>query len=70
MKRIRLSYSTPGGHPLESDKIFIDIRTSELTLMQVLKEIKRIQDENPDYEIFLDGDAHAIAGRIRVRRDQ
>lgn len=54
---------------MESDKIFIDIRTSELTLTQVLKEIERIQEENPDYEIFLDGDAHAIAGRIRVKRD-
>jgi len=54
---------------LESDKIFIDIRTSDLTLAQVIKEIQRIQAENPDYEIFLDGDAHAIAGRIRARRD-
>jgi hypothetical protein len=53
---------------LESDKIFIDIRTSELTLAQVLQEIQRIQAENPDYEIFLDGDAHAIAGRRRLRR--
>ena len=56
-------------HPLESDKIFIDIRTSELTLAQVLQEIRKIQDENPDYEIFLDGDAHAIAGRRKARRD-
>lgn len=50
---------------METDKIFIDIRTSELTLAEVLDEIKRIQSENPDYEIFLDGDAHAIAGRRR-----
>ena len=55
---------------MEYDKIFIDIRTSELTLSEVLREIKKIQDENPDYEIFLDGDAHAIAGRIRIRRDR
>ncbi|MCL2031673.1 MAG: hypothetical protein FWG96_00110 [Methanomassiliicoccaceae archaeon] len=54
---------------MESDKIFIDIRTSELTLTQVLQEIQRIQDENPDYEIFLDGDSHAIAGRKRTRRE-
>jgi hypothetical protein len=52
---------------LESDKIFIDIRTSELTLAQVLQEIQRIQAENPDYEIFLDGDSHAIAGRKRLK---
>ncbi|MCL1811398.1 MAG: hypothetical protein FWG41_04185 [Methanomassiliicoccaceae archaeon] len=54
---------------METDKIFIDIRTSELTLSQVLQEIQRIQDENPDYEIFLDGDSHAIAGRRRLRRE-
>lgn len=54
---------------MEPDKIFIDIKTSELTLAQVLQEIQRIQAENPDYEIFLDGDAHAIAGRRRIRRD-
>jgi hypothetical protein len=53
---------------LESDKIFIDIRTSELTLSQVLLEIQKIQAEYPDYEIFLDGDSHAIVGRIRTRR--
>ena len=53
---------------MESDKIFIDIRTSELTLAQVLDEVQRIQDENPEYEIFLDGDSHAIVGRIRARR--
>jgi hypothetical protein len=50
---------------VEPDKIFIDIRTSNLTLSQVLQEIQKIQTENPDYEIFLDGDAHAIAGRRR-----
>jgi len=54
---------------VESDKIFIDIRTSELTLTQVLQEIRKIQAENPDYDIFLDGDAHAIAGRRRLRRE-
>jgi len=53
---------------LDSDKIFIDIRTSELTLAQVLDEIQRLQAENPEYEIFLDGDTHSIAGRIRTRR--
>jgi hypothetical protein len=53
---------------LEPDKIFIDIRTSELTLAQALQEIKRIQAENPDYEIFLDGDTHSIAGRRKFRR--
>ncbi len=50
---------------MEADKIFIDVRTCELTLSQVLTEVKRLQAEYPDYEIFLDGDAHAIVGRRR-----
>ncbi|MDR3283502.1 MAG: hypothetical protein LBS92_07865 [Candidatus Methanoplasma sp.] len=51
---------------MEADTIFIDIRASDLTLAQALKEIERIQRENPDFEIFLDGDAHAIAGRRKL----
>jgi hypothetical protein len=52
---------------LEPYKIFIDRRTSELTLMQVLQEIQKIQKENPDYEIFLDGDSNAIVGKRVIR---
>ncbi|HKM13787.1 MAG TPA: hypothetical protein VJY42_02575 [Candidatus Methanomethylophilaceae archaeon] len=48
---------------MEEDKVFIDIATSRLTVADTLKEIKRLQIEYPDYEIFLDGDAHAIIGR-------
>lgn len=48
---------------MEPDRFFIDTKTCELTLSEVLKKIKQIQAENPDYEIFLDGDAHAIMGR-------
>ncbi len=50
---------------MEADKIFIDVRTCELKLSQVLAEVKRLQTEYPDYEIFLDGDAQAIVGRRR-----
>ncbi|MDR0522830.1 MAG: hypothetical protein LBG62_00140 [Candidatus Methanoplasma sp.] len=51
---------------MEQDKIFIDIRTSGLTVAQVMREIEKIRAENPGYEIFLDGDAHAIAGRRKA----
>jgi hypothetical protein len=51
---------------LEQDKIFIDINTSNLTLAEVLKEVERLQSENPGYEIFMDGDAHAIVGRRKI----
>lgn len=50
---------------MEADKIFIDITTCELTLSQVLAEVKKLQAEYPEYEIFMDGDARAIVGRKR-----
>ena len=50
---------------MEKDKVFIDIRASPLTMGQVIAEVARLQKENPDYEIFMDGDAYAIVGRRR-----
>jgi len=47
------------------DKIFIDVRTSDLTLSEIFRQIEIIQSDNPDMEIFLDGDRHAIVGRTR-----
>jgi hypothetical protein len=47
------------------EKVFIDVRTSDLTLTEVLREIEKIQADNPDMEIFLDGDTHTIMGRSR-----
>ncbi len=53
---------------MEPDRVFIDIRTSDLTLSQVMSEVARLQSEFPDYEIFMDGDAYAIVGRKRSNR--
>ena len=50
---------------MEPDVIFIDIRTCELKMSQLMAEIKRLQEEHPDYEVFMDGDAYAIVGRRR-----
>ena len=50
---------------MEPDRVFIDIRTSELTLSQMMAEIARLQGEYPEYEIFMDGDEYAIVGRRR-----
>lgn len=50
---------------MEPDKVFIDIRTSDLTLSQMMAEISRLQGEYPEYEIFMDGDEYAIVGRRR-----
>lgn len=52
---------------MEPDHVFIDIRTCDLTLSQVMSEIRRLQSEHPDMEVFMDGDRYAIVGRRRVR---
>ena len=48
---------------MEPDKILIDIRTCELTLSEVMKQIEIWKKEMPDHEIFMDGDAYAIVAR-------
>lgn len=45
------------------DRILIDIRTCELTLAQMMDEIHRLIRENPDDDVFMDGDAYAIVAR-------
>ena len=48
------------------DHIYIDIRTCELTLSEVMAEVQRLIEEHPDQEIFMDGDGYDIRGRDRV----
>ena len=50
---------------MEPDRVFIDIRPSDITLSQMMAEIARLQGEYPEYEIFMDGDEYAIVGRRR-----
>ena len=38
----------------------IDKHTSDMTLDDILKTIEKIQKENPDLEVFFDGDEYAI----------
>lgn len=48
------------------DRIFIDIRTCNYTLGRMMREVERLIADYPEYEIFMDGDAFAIVGRLRV----
>lgn len=43
--------------------VLVDIRTSDLTLTQALDVVDRYQRTHPGYEVYLDGDAHAIVSR-------
>ena len=50
---------------MEPDTVYIDIRTCDLTLSQMMAEVQRLQSEHPEQEIFMDGDEYAIVGRRR-----
>lgn len=45
------------------DTILLDIATCELTLSEVMEQIRQWQTEYPQDEIFMDGDAYAIVLR-------
>ena len=51
------------------DEILIDIRSTEMSMMEVLARIDQY-NQDPRYqnfEIFLDGDRYAIVARPKVR---
>lgn len=48
-----------------ADHVYIDIRTCELTLSEVMEVVHRLIAEHPDQEIFMDGDGYDIRGRPR-----
>ena len=50
---------------MRPDQVYIDIRTCDLTLSQVMARVAELQEEHPDQEIFMDGDVYAIVGRHR-----
>lgn len=43
----------------------IDKNDSSITLKDVLDKIQEIQSENPDLEVFFDGDEYAVCSRPR-----
>ena len=45
------------------DIVLIDIATCELTLSEVMEQIRQWQAEYPHDEIFMDGDAYASVRR-------
>ena len=48
------------------DTVLIDIATCELTLSEVMQQIRQWQAEYPQDEIFMDGDKYAIVRRQAV----
>ncbi len=48
------------------DTIYIDFHTAKLSIVQVLEAVGELKAEHPEQEIFMDGDAYAIVGRVRA----
>lgn len=48
---------------MQHDIILLDVRKCTLTLSEVRSLIKREKAARQGYEIFLDGDAHALVAR-------
>jgi hypothetical protein len=45
----------------------IDRHNTQVTLREVHDKIKEIQEENPDLDVFWDGDEYAICSRPKAR---
>ncbi len=45
------------------DTIILDVKTTSLSLIEVIKKIEALKVKNPDAEYFLDGDTHTIIER-------
>lgn len=48
------------------DTVLLDIRTCELTLAEVMQQIRQWKSDMPEAEIFMDGDKYAIVARTEV----
>ena len=48
------------------DKTLVDVSGADLTLSEILRLVEQIQSDNPDMDVFLDGDRQAIMGRPHV----
>lgn len=48
-----------------TDKVLLSVRDSDITVRETEHVMADLQRENPDYEVFLDGDLYAIVARPR-----
>ena len=45
---------------------YIEIKTCNLRLSEFIEEVKKLQAQHPDEELFIDGDLYALVGRSRA----
>ena len=49
-----------------TDTVYIDIRTSDIRMGEITDAVRKLRQEHPDEEVFMDGDLYAIVGRKKV----
>ncbi|MEM2838725.1 MAG: hypothetical protein QW505_02430 [Thermoplasmata archaeon] len=45
-------------------------KTTDMSLSEVLEKIRKLQEQNPDLDVFFDGDEYAICSRPRKHRSE
>jgi len=45
-------------------------KTTDMSLSEVLDRIKKLQEQNPDLDVFFDGDEYAICSRPRKHHEK
>lgn len=48
----------------------IDRDSPDITLKELLKKMEEIQSENPELEVFFDGDEYAICSRPKRKEEE
>lgn len=48
------------------DRLLVNVGSMDITLSEILMLVEKLQGENPDMDVFFDGDRQAIMGRPSV----
>lgn len=50
-------------------RVHLNADAEGLTLREVMEKLEEIQAENPDLDVFFDGDTRSICSRPRLKED-
>ncbi len=66
----QIPFATGGGALSKRVWVRIDRYNTNVTLREVHDKIRQIQEDNPDLDVFWDGDEYAICSRPKVSADE
>ena len=71
-KYAQVKSGSPPGGGLLSKRVWVRIErhNTQVTLREVHDKIREIQEQNPDLDVFWDGDEYAICSRPKVKPDE